>query len=166
LVEIQFERLGYAARTATVIVQPDGTVEISASMSTSPIELEPIEVVVRSRVLERNGFYLRAAPGGTQFTRAEIEALNPSFTSELFRRVLEVRLDRGRVIGRVGGSGQPCVLTFFLNGMRMDDWDFDSIPPHWLEGMEIYQGVGATPVEYQGFRLDGGNICGVVLLWT
>ena len=98
---------------------------------------------------------------GTRVTRAEIEAFNPSFTSELFRRVLEVRIDRGQVIGRY-----RCQLTFFLNGMRMDGWDFDSIPPQWLEGMEIYQGVGATPVEYQGFRLDGGEICGVVLLWT
>ena len=161
LVDIQFERLGYAARTATVIVQPDGTVEIAASMSAQPIELEPIEVVVRSRVLEGNGFYRRSAVVGTQFTRADIEAFNPSFMSELFRRVLEVRTYRGQVIGRRG-----CRLTIFLNGMRMDGWDFESIPPNWLEGMEIYQGIGATPIEYQGFRFDGGQICGVVLLWT
>ena len=162
LVEVRFERLGYAPRTATVIVQPDRTVEISASMSARPIELEPIEVVVRSRMLERNGFYLRT-PFGAQLTRTQIEALNPSFTSELFRRirVASVRVDRGRVIGRSG-----CRMTFFLNGMEMDDWDFETIPPQWLEGIEIYQGM-LIPIQYRRSTLPPyRELCGVVLFWT
>ena len=40
----------------------------------------------------------------------------------------------------------------------MDDWDFDTISPDWLEGMEVYQGL-AVPIQY-------GPGCGVVLLWT
>ena len=48
LVELRFVHLGYAPRTATLIVQPGESVEIAAEMSTQPIELEAIEVTVRS----------------------------------------------------------------------------------------------------------------------
>ena len=37
-------------------------------------------------------------------------------------------------------------------------WDFDSIPPEYLEAMEVYQGLG-TPIQY-------GPACGVVLFWS
>ena len=78
LAEIRFTRLGYAPRTATLIVQPARTVELSATMFTQPIELEPIEVTVRSRFLEQNGFYRRAERGrGRHFTRENLDAIDP-----------------------------------------------------------------------------------------
>ena len=40
----------------------------------------------------------------------------------------------------------------------MDGWDFDSIPPKYLEAMEVYQGLG-TPIQYSPAR-------GVVVLWS
>ncbi len=51
LMELQLTHLGYAPRTTTLIVQAGRTVEINASMSAQPIELEPIEVTVRSAYL-------------------------------------------------------------------------------------------------------------------
>jgi len=159
LVEVQFERLGYATRTATVIVQPDRTVEIAASMSAQPIELEPIEVVVRSRTLERNGFYERA-PWGAQLTRTQIEAFEPILISSLFRSRF-----RAGVSVRQGADGAPivmgrrgCQLRVYLDDFLMEEWDFDSIPPEWLEGMEVYQGMLVPPRYYPD--------CGVLLLWT
>jgi hypothetical protein len=158
LVEVQFERLGYATRTATVIVQPDRTVEISAEMSTQPIELEAIEVVVRSRVLEMNGFYQRA-PWGDQLTRSDIEAINPIVISSLFRGPF-----RAGVSVRQGANGVPivtgrrgCRMQIYFDGMLMEDWDFDSVPPQWLEGMEVYHQM-FVPIEYF-------PACGVILLW-
>ena len=59
LAEVRFTRLGYAPRTATLIVHPSRTVELSATMFTAPIEIDPIAVTVRSRLLEQNGFYNR-----------------------------------------------------------------------------------------------------------
>ncbi len=157
LVDVQFERLGYAARTATVIVQPDGTVEINASMSAQPIELEPIEVVVRSRVLERNGFYQRGHLG-YQLTRTEIEARNPIVTTSLLRTRMGVIVREGTfpptVTGRAG-----CRLLIYLDGIRMDDdWDFNTIPPEWLEGMEVIKEPYVPPQYFSGG-------CGVVLIW-
>ena len=92
LVEVQFERLGYAPRTATVIVQPGKTVEIAASMSARPIDLDPITVVVRSRALEQNGFYRRArASWGSKLTRADLNEIDPIRISDVFRRLPGVR---------------------------------------------------------------------------
>ena len=159
LVEVRFERLGYAARRATVIVQPDRTVEIAASMSARPIELDPIAVVVRPRVLEQNGFYQRALTSwGSQLTRKDLDSIDPIFISDLFRRLPGVRVEGGQVMGRSTGFGDVCQLRIFLDGLPMDGWDFDSIPPDFLEAMEVYQGLG-TPIQY-------GPGCGVVLFWS
>ncbi len=159
LVEVRFQRLGYAARTATVIVQPDRTLEIAATMSAQPIELDPIEVVVRSRVLERNGFYQRAnASAGTQFSREDLMAINPIFISDLFVRVPGVRMEGGVPLGRQAGFGGTCQLRVFLDGLPMEGWNFDNTPPDDLEAMEVYQGL-SVPIQY-------GPACGVVLFWT
>ena len=159
LVEVQFQRLGYAARTTTVIVQPGGTVEIVASMSAQPIELEPIAVVVRSRRLERNGFYERGHLGD-QLTRSEIVELSPIVVSSLFRGLFRTSVTiRQRLDGTPYLTGRrDCELRIYLDDFPMDDWDFDTISPDWLEGMEVYQGMFVPPQYFPD--------CGVLLLWT
>ena len=159
LVEVRFERLGYASRTATVIVQPERTVDIAASMSARPIDLDPIRVVVRSRALEQNGFYLREnVGGGSRLTREDLMAIDPLYISDIFRRLPGVSVENGQVLGRRTGAGGQCNLRIYLDGLVMEGWDFDSIPAEYLEGMEVYQGL-AVPIQY-------GPGCGVVLLWT
>jgi hypothetical protein len=59
VVVLRFARLGYSPRTATVIVQPGRTVEVAVTMAIQPLELAAIDVSVRSRTLEQNGFYQR-----------------------------------------------------------------------------------------------------------
>jgi hypothetical protein len=180
LVEVRFERLGYLARTATVIVQPDRTLEIAATMSAQPIELDPIEVVVRSRALEQNGFYRRAnTTWGSQLTRKDLDEIQPIFVSDIFRRLPGVRVEAGAIIGRRTAFGDRCELRLFLDGLPMGEsilltadttadadalatpsafFEFDNIPTDYLEAVEVYQGLG-TPIQY-------GPACGVVLLWT
>ena len=171
LVEVQFARLGYLPRTTTLIVQPGRTAELSATMSTQPIELEAIEVTVRSRYLEQNGFYRRTRRyWGKQFTGAELDAMNLMVLSDLFWRVpgMTVRYDingaakawsrRSRSFQAPGG----CALDVYLDGMKLPGWDLDAVAPWNLEGVEVYRGLDA-PARYR-FGLNGG--CGVVLLWT
>ena len=168
LVEIEFTRLGYAPRTAQFVVYAGRVVELSATMSTQPIELEAIEVTVRSRFLERNGFYRRMEGGwGKQFTQKDLEAIDPMYISDVIRRVagLTVRhRNRGGAVavsGRgIGFSGGGCVLPVYVDGIRIANPDLDQYPPEWIEAMEIYRGVG-TPFEYGML-----NSCGVVLIWT
>ena len=167
LVEVQFTHLSYAARATTLVVQPGETVEISAAMSTRPIELEAIEVTVRSRWLAQSGFYRRmersAAYSGRQFTRAEIDEVLPMLTSDVVRRVAGVRTTfsqvRPDVVYALGR--RSCRLSMWVDGVRMRDPDINQIPVEWAEGMEIYYGLN-TPIEFGG----GGTPCGAVVIWT
>lgn len=165
-------RLGYAPRTATLIVQPGRTSEIATTMSTEPIELEAIQVTVRSSMLELNGFYRRAQRGfGAQLSRTDLDKINPIYVSDAVRRIPGVRLassnplnpDEVTAVSRRASSFSlgPCTLSVYIDGVRMSDPDLNQLSPDWLEAMEVYSGVG-TPVEYGGPR----NPCGVVLLWT
>ena len=63
-------------------------------MSAQPIELAPIEVTVRSAHLERNGFYRRSRLWGKQFTRADLDEINPTRLSDILWRVPGVRVER------------------------------------------------------------------------
>ena len=164
LVEVQFTHLSYAPRATTLVVQPGGTVEISAAMSTQPIELAAIEVTVRSRWLAQSGFYRRmerATYSGRQFTRAEIDEVIPVLTSDVVRRVAGVRMtfsqfDVAHALGRGG-----CTLSLWVDGVRMRDPDINQLPVEWIEGMEVYHGLN-TPIEFGG----GGIACGSVVIWT
>ena len=173
LVVVRFARLGYAPRTATLVVQPGRTAEVSTTMAVQPIELEPIQVSIRSRYLERDGFYERAGRGwGTHFTPGELERIQPIEVSDLFRgRVPGVRVVRvwdptmhtyvNRLLSRRGGSFNmgPCYLSVYVDGVRMFDADIDLLPAQSLAAAEVYVGAG-TPVEYS----FGG--CGAALIWT
>jgi len=183
LVEVRFVHLGYAPRTATLIVQPGRTVEIAPTMVTQPIELEPIQVTVRSSFLEQNGFYERSeGMVGTHFTAREIEILSPNGVSEVIRgRVPGVRIQYGsygaspadgspttgpvsgtmaRAVSRGQRGGRDCVLAVYVDGrLETFDPDLDLIPPEQLAAVEVYIGID-TPVQY------GVNSCGVILLWT
>ncbi len=166
-VEVQFTHLGYAPRTTAVIVQPGRTTEINASMSMQPIELEAIEVTVRSRWLEQNGFYRRSLAWGRQYTRADLDKINPTYLSDIFWRVPGVNVRYGfggaQVVstrGRSFRSPGGCPMTVYLDGVDMWGADIDNVDPESLEAMEIFRGM-SIPVRY---RFYGG--CGVVLLWT
>lgn len=181
LAEIRLNHLGFAARAETLVVHPGRTVEITATMSAEPIELEPIEVTVRSRHLERNGFYRRAARSrGARFTREEIATFAPRSISDLLPRVSGVRVRYGlaSTYAESRRTGTGCVLPVYLDGVRQPDPDLDQFPPDWLEAAEFYTGL-ATPVRYRGIgtstrgggifgtsRAASSNGCGVVLLWT
>jgi hypothetical protein len=163
LVEVQLSSIGYATRTTVVVLQPGASVELAATMSQQAIELEPIEVMVRSGYLDRSGFYRRARQGwGTHFAPEDIERINPFNAADLIRyRVPGVRVDpNGTAISRRGFmTSGACALQVFMDGMpsslRLED-----IPTHWLDAVEVYHGVG-TPIQYQF-----NNSCGVVLIWT
>jgi hypothetical protein len=170
LTEVRFAHLGYAPRTAAVVVQPGRTVELLTTLVEQPIELEAIQVTVRSRYLEQNGFYNRRDVGrGVHFTPYDIERIDPIEISDLLReRVPGIRIQYGqggeaRVVSRrsITPTLGPCVLPVYIDGVRAFDQDLDRYPPEQIEAMEIYPGIG-TPIEF----IAHSNPCGLVLLWT
>ena len=166
--QVRLTRLGYAPRTVLLVVQPGRTVDLSATMSTRPIELEAIRVTVRPRFLELSGFYARGDQGfGHQFGPMELETLDLERVSNVLSRVPGVSVRRtgpGRSsavsMRGVGSSTGSCRLLVYVDGLRMStSYDLDQIHPDQIEAVEVYHGV-ATPIQYMG------NGCGVVLLWT
>jgi hypothetical protein len=86
--ELQFALLGYESRNVPVVVHPGRTLEVDASLSTDAIEMEPIQVVVRSSYLERNGFYGRErSTSGRFFDRADLDEMLATDLSDVVRRV-------------------------------------------------------------------------------
>ncbi|MDH3206621.1 MAG: carboxypeptidase regulatory-like domain-containing protein [Gemmatimonadota bacterium] len=170
LVQVRFARIGYAPRTATLVVQPGLTSEITATMAPRAVELAPIEVTVRSEFLERNGFYDRTREGrGRQLNRLDLDRIDPVEISEVLQQLPGVRLQRSTNLGapalalspRVSSlSNGECILDVYIDGVRMSSQDLNQIPPDWLDAMEVYVGA-QVPIQYAGL-----NPCGVVLLWT
>ena len=176
-VEVRFSRLGYTPRTTTVRIEPGKTMEVHVSMSAQPIELEPIVVTVGSGYLDRSGFFRRARSAwGTQFTRRDIELFQPHVVSDILARAPGVTVQSTQG-GRPGAevvsrrrsdtaSGGTCYLRPYLDGIPVFDFDLDLLRPEDIEGLEVYQGLGA-PIEYRNLvDLDGTIPCGVILIWT
>jgi len=170
LIQLRFTRLGYAPRTATLVLQPGRTSEVTVAMSPEVIALAPIEVTVRSPFLERGGYYARARQGlGRRLSREDLDRIDPFDVSQALETVPGLRLQRSTNLGtpvlavssRVNtlGNGQ-CVMDVYIDGVRMSSPDLNQIPPDWLDAMEVYIGSEA-PAQYAGL-----NPCGVVLLWT
>jgi hypothetical protein len=170
LIQLRFTRLGYAPRTATLVLQPGRTSEVTVAMSPEVIALASIEVTVRSPFLERGGYYARARQGlGRRLSREDLDRIDPFDVSQALETVPGLRLQRSTNLGtpvlavssRVNtlGNGQ-CVMDVYIDGVRMSSPDLNQIPPDWLDAMEVYIGSEA-PAQYAGL-----NPCGVVLLWT
>ena len=137
-------------------------------MSVQPIALPAIEVSVRSRTLEQNGFYERADAGrGTQFSLLDLQRSSPVVLSDALRgRVPGVTVEQDaslatRLVSRRGdGVGQgPCAMPVFIDGVPGMAEDGALFPVEAIEAVEVYQGL-EVPVQY------GGNECGVVFIWT
>ena len=166
---VELSRLGYERRSVMLVVPPGMTVEVAAAMSVRPVELEPIEVIVRSTQLERVGFYARSREGaGYQFTRRDLESMDAPRISRVFTRLPSLftrRTASGSVVAmsRRSTGGAPCQLTVYLDGARTGDppYNLDNVTPDMIEAMEVYN-VASAPIQY----VDQRNGCGVVLLWT
>lgn len=171
LLEVHFTRLGYAPRTAFLVVQPGRTVDLDVEMPTAAIEIAPIEVTVRSQFLEREGFYKRGALGwGQTWDRKQIESLAPVYVSDIVRRangVFVQRLPGGvdtylqAINLRVSTPDRGlCALAVYVDGIRTGTFNLNQVDLGDIEAMEVYTG-GNGPIEYQLM-----NPCSVVLIWT
>ena len=173
--EVTFSHLGYGTRTTSVVVEAGAVLEVRATLAMRPVELEPIEVRVGSRYLERSGYYRRSVVAmGTQYSRRDIEEMNAATMSDIVLRAPGVTTGtvRGRTLvygtrsGEQALNGGPCRVRLYLDGVAMHDWDLEFLRPDDLEAIEIYHGA-STPIEYQHLvDPDGVYPCGVVLIWT
>lgn len=163
---LEAELIGYETRTARIRVLSRETIETQVRLATQPIALPPLEVTVRSGRLVGVGFYDRRDEYGAQgrfLTREDVEKKHAQLFTDLLYNQHGLKVDYGgagqrRVFVNRGGG---CTPMLWVDGVVLDNTNFDVIRPEVIEGVEIY--IGATvPLQ---FHYAAGD-CGVIAVWT
>jgi hypothetical protein len=159
--------LAFQALRDTLEVDVASGVDATLRIAAGVVPLEPIRVVVRSLVLDRVGFYERQRRNNGQFvTRQQIEARRPLQSSEILRRIPNLRLQRGRD-GLVALGRASCPMRYVMDGVRTGpDFSIDLVPAADIEGVEVYLGPSQVPGEFTGPGSDLAGGCGVIVVWT
>jgi hypothetical protein len=175
---------GYATAQSLVEFSPGAVAEGEVALGTQPIEIEGITVTANSRegwnaYLDRRGFYQRQISGvGRYLDWIDIAGAHPVFTTDLFRTMpgLEVRTgDAGwgvpghetvhnRRIAFAGfdNPNGGCPMQVFFDGVPWPGGDINLLPPDFIGGIEIYQGIGQIPAQ---FNFGPTSNCGVIVIW-
>jgi hypothetical protein len=163
----------------------DGVLDVQVGLTPEPIALEPLTVEADRdmSVLERSGFYDRAAVGQGHFLlHDEIVRRAPNRLTDALTGIPRFQVMRSRpVIGlraelnpevRVLRGSEYCSPTLYLDGspivygsradengraVRPDDF----VDPFEVEAIEVYTRTSDMPL---GIDPIGG--CGVLLIWT
>lgn len=176
VVEVRY--LGFASRTARILLAGRDTLRVTLRMETSPVPLPALSVSVRGRerMDKLAGFRERRERGIGHFVdREAIEKTPGDMLSGAFRGLpgvhvvpcggLEPLTCRRLVLrGRTLGGG-GCPVGVYLDGVPhpLDPhFGINEIPKMEIGAIEIYSGAAEVPSEYAG----PGGLCGVVLLWT
>jgi TonB family protein len=167
---LRVRRLGFRPDSAIVEIT-DRPATVSITLARVAAALAP--VVVRRQRVDFNGrlagYYQRLAKrsSGYFITRAQIDAENPRFLSQLLQHAPGMSAQRQRAGGQgVRMRGRRCWPLVWLDGTPMPsgDVDLDGIPPNTLHGIELYLGSTTAPSRYTANR-DLGS-CGTILLWS
>ena len=89
----------------------------------------------------------------------------------MLRRISDVAIlpaGNGRLAVRMArtapGAGHDCPVQIFLDGIRAPGLDIDDVPPGDVEGIEVYNGAGTLPPQFNDRR--GTPACGTIAIWT
>ncbi len=150
-----------------ISVRPGQHLELSILLDVGGgVELAPIVVEASSTewALSLAGFYSRRHKGFGRFvTGEEIERRKPANLSALLTaNGIVMRCVRTACYPTRYASGRRCNVPVFLDGLRVETYDIDNIPPTDVLGIEVYRQGADTPAEFSRYSAD----CGAVLIWT
>jgi Carboxypeptidase regulatory-like domain/CarboxypepD_reg-like domain/TonB-dependent Receptor Plug Domain len=183
------DHLAYAHQERAIRIMGDRAHEVNLGLVTEAIQLDPIDVKIRSRdwfggmrgfrarrlrgfgyfvdrqAIERRGAIrvidiLREIPGvNVEMARADSAAIGRTTTQTLFFRNCWRYTPDGRKFAT------PPV--FYLNGVKqmsinLASGDLDTVLPSEIEAIEVYRGPAEVPADFSGS--DAG--CGVIAIWT
>ncbi len=162
---LQVGQIGFQERSDTIAVLPGITTDVTITLATGNMPLDPITIFGRSPFLEASGFYRRGTGSGWRANRSAIEA-EDLFDEDLYvlerilNRVAGLQVEEDRFGGAVATSTRDrrCQLGVFLDGIGAPGFDLNSLPRSAVEALEVYQGINVPP----GYS----DSCGVVLIWT
>lgn len=162
-------RLVYGDRVSEdyqVVLQRARTVDLAILLDVGGIELAPIVVEATSTAyaLSLAGFYARRGKGFGRFvTQEDIERRNPhTLSAMLAGSGIVMRCVRSVCYPTRNVSGKRCVVSVFMDGMKVEMYDIDAVPPEDVLGIEVYRQGADTPVEFSRWSAD----CGAIVIWT
>ncbi len=143
------------------------TVTLSVLLDIAAVELSPIVVEARSWRADRSlaGFYDRKKWGfGRFYTLADLDRRRGlSLRTLLSESRVRVQCGRGYCVPLSGGVVRPCVMSLYLDGMRLPADELEMIWVNELAGVEVYKHGVEVPLEFQ---TTFGRDCGSLLLWS
>ncbi len=140
--------------------------DLAILLDVGSVELAPIVVEATSAdaVLSLAGFYQRRNKGFGRFVTGEdIERRKPANVSAMLTGTgITMRCVRTACYPARYASGRRCAVPVFLDGLRVEAYDIDNIPPSDVLGIEVYRQGADTPAEFSRWSAD----CGAVIIWT
>lgn len=174
---LEVRAVGYfPERNAVDVVA--GAAPIRTALSTTKSVLDTV-TVTESSVRERNisDFHERRRSGvGAYLTPEDVARRRPTVTSDLFRMVPGLRVERtpygDTEIQMRGTFDERCAPGVYIDGVYVRDLGADAIDtwvnPNEIAGIEIYTGPGVPAQFTTGMEGGGlsGQICGSIIIWT
>jgi hypothetical protein len=167
--ELTTSHIAHGERQDTISIEHGALLQYTIGLAESAVPLRPIEVVVRSELLERRGFYERQQNGtGAYLTRSSWQARSPGRPSDILRRISGVRTVPARGgLGTVLISRGNCPFRYILDGVPVTStFHLDDIPVEWIEALEVYRGVAGLPIQFTASPGTDNANCGVIVVWT
>jgi TonB family protein len=163
-------RLGFRPITVRVTVGSGAPATTTVRLVQIAQALDPILVRGSAHAyrLRMGGFYDRRSRGFGHFiTRADLERVHPLQLTDMFRRVPGVRIVSTNTIqNAVRMRGEMCPPLVWIDGApaAAAEFDLDAITPESVEGIEVYNGLSAVPIQFMPpFDVKA---CGVVVVWS
>jgi hypothetical protein len=167
---LEVRAVGYYPQRRSVNVVA-GAPPVRVALSTLKAVLDTVRVTAaRVRDRHRSGFEDRRRTGhGRYITLEDIARRNPVVTSDLFRTIPGLRVDRAEfgdvAVSMRGTFSERCAPNVYIDGQYMPlvgAEDIDSwVRPEDISAIEVYAGTSVPPQFQQG--LSG---CGSIVIWT
>jgi hypothetical protein len=140
--------------------------DLSILLDAKVVDLAPIvvEAAASDYALSLAGFYARRDRGFGRFvTRDDIDRRRPANLSMMLTGTgVLMRCVRTHCTPVRVSSGRRCAVSVFLDGLKVDNYNIDMIPPEDVLGVEVYRQGADTPAEFSRWSAD----CGAVVIWT
>lgn len=129
--------------------------------------MDPLEVDVAAEVARKmRGFSERRdREKGYFFGRADIEAGDPIYPSDLLRSIPGIRFlmeDTGDLRIVMGSGKTACEAAIFWDGSPMEAIRIDDYLPEHIEAIEVYTRFTQTPPHFR----SRARRCGSVVVWS
>ena len=170
---VEARAIGYSRRRVLIELAATSPGDVVFDLARVPVELP--ELKVAGRAIGQNGFEERRRlnNGGHFITGEDLARRGTIRVEDAFKglpgvKVIPAGLNDYYILSTRGGSGfgTDCQFTVFVDDVRipLDPETGHGIPvaPQDVRGIEIHQGPGSAPIQYQA----SGQNCGVVLIWT